>query len=66
MLVIVFFGNPRSDSAREGMSHRPMMTMLIVLAILARSADLHFSLETFSAPTEKEAAVLVPVQLSSL
>src|SRR6202162_1815018 len=35
MLVIVFFSNPRSDSAREGRESPPVMTMpLIVLAVL--------------------------------
>src|SRR5437879_397309 len=38
MLVIVFFGNPRSDTAREGRESPPVMTMpLIVLALLGPS-----------------------------
>jgi NADH-quinone oxidoreductase subunit L len=63
MLVIVFFGNPRSDSAREGRESPPVMTMpLIVLAILATLGGFAFFARNFlKLPTEKEAAVFVPV-----
>src|SRR5438552_5215671 len=61
MLVIVFFGNPRSDSAREGRESPPVMTMpLIVLAILATLGGFTFFARDFlKLPTEKEAAVFV-------
>jgi NADH-quinone oxidoreductase subunit L len=61
MLVIVFFGNPRSDSAREGRESPPVMTMpLIVLAVLATLGGFAFFARNFLAlPTEK--AVFVPV-----
>ena len=63
MLVIVFFSNPRSDSAREGRESPPVMTMpLIVLAILATLGGFAFFARNFlKLPTEKEAAVFVPV-----
>src|SRR5438552_1780805 len=63
MLVIVFFGNPRSESAREGRESPPVMTMpLIVLAILATLGGFAFFARNFlKLPTEKEAAVFVPV-----
>src|SRR5947199_2594480 len=63
MLVIVFFGNPRSDTAREGRESPPVMTMpLIVLAILATLGGFAFFARKFlTLPTEREAAVLVPV-----
>src|SRR6266550_3033462 len=63
MLVIVFFGNPRSDSAREGRESPPVMTMpLIVLAILATLGGFAFFARNFlKLPAEKEAAVFVPV-----
>ncbi len=63
MLVIVFFGNPRSDSASEGRESPPVMTMpLIVLAILATLGGFAFFARNFlKLPTEKEAAVFVPV-----
>src|SRR5215216_2410296 len=62
MLVIVFFGNPRSDSAREGRESPPVMTMpLIVLAILATLGGFAFFARNFlTLPIEKEAAVIVP------
>jgi NADH-quinone oxidoreductase subunit L len=62
MLVIVFFSNPRSDSAREGRESPPVMTMpLIVLAILATLGGFAFFARNFlKLPTEKEAAVFVP------
>jgi NADH-quinone oxidoreductase subunit L len=63
MLVIVFFGNPRSDSAREGRESPPVMTMpLVLLAILATLGGFTFFARKFLAlPTEKEAAALVPL-----
>jgi len=63
MLVIVFFGDPRTDSAREGCESPPVMTMpLIVLAILATLGGFAFFARKFlTLPSEKEAAVLVPV-----
>jgi NADH-quinone oxidoreductase subunit L len=62
MLVIVFFGNARSDSARAGRESPPVMTIpLIVLAILATLGGFAFFARNFLAlPTEK-AAVFVPV-----
>ena len=63
MLVIVFFGSPRSDSAREGRESPPVMTMpLIVLAILATVGGFAFFARNFLAlPTEKGTAPIVPV-----
>src|SRR2546423_972619 len=65
MLVIVFFGNPRSDSAREGRESPPVMTMpLIVLAILATLGGFAFFTRNFlKLPTEKapNAFGVVPV-----
>src|SRR5437763_15464591 len=63
MLVIVFFGNPRSDTAREGRESPPVMTMpLIVLAILATLGGFAFFARNFlTLPIEKEEAVFVPV-----
>src|SRR6266481_3625699 len=63
LLVIVFFGNPRSDGAHEGRESPPVMTMpLIVLAILATLGGFAFFARKFlTLPTEKEAAVIVPV-----
>src|SRR5262245_17429316 len=62
MLVIVFFGNPRSDSAREGHESPPVMTVpLIVLAILATLGGFAFFARNFlTLPTEKQ-TVFVPV-----
>ena len=65
MLVIVFFGNPRSDSAREGRESPPVMTMpLIMLAILATLGGFAFFARKFlTLPTEKgpNAFGVVPV-----
>jgi len=65
MLVTVFFGNPRSDSAREGRESPPVMTMpLIVLAILATLGGFAFFARKFlTLPTEKtpNAFGVVPV-----
>ena len=63
MLVIVFFGNPRSDSAREGRESPPVMTWpLIVLAILATLGGFGFFARNFLVlPVENEVAALVPL-----
>jgi NADH-quinone oxidoreductase subunit L len=63
MFVIVFFGNPRSESARESRESPPVMTTpLIVLAILATLGGFTFFARNFLAlPTEKETTVFVPV-----
>jgi NADH-quinone oxidoreductase subunit L len=63
MLVIVFFGNPRSDHARESHESPPVMTTpLIVLAILATLGGFAFLARNFlTVPTEKNAAIFVPV-----
>jgi len=63
MLVIVFFGDPRSDSAREGRESPPVMTTpLIVLAILATLGGFAFFARNFlKLPAEKETALFVPV-----
>ena len=60
LLVIVFFGNPRSDSAREGTESPLVMTVpLIVLAILAALGGFGFFARNFLAlPNEKEAGCL--------
>src|SRR5438874_3867999 len=62
MVVIVFFGNPRSDSAREGRESPPVMTLpLIALAILATLGGFGFFAQNFLAlPKENEAAAFVP------
>jgi NADH-quinone oxidoreductase subunit L len=65
MLVIVFFGNPRTDIARESRESPPVMTMpLIVLAVLATLGGFAFFARNFlSLPTEKapNAFGVVPV-----
>src|SRR6476659_7730594 len=63
MLVIVFFGSPRTDIARESRESPPVMTMpLIVLAILATLGGFAFFARNFlKLPSEKETAVFVPV-----
>jgi NADH-quinone oxidoreductase subunit L len=63
MLVIVFFGSPHSDNAREGRESSPVMTMpLIVLAILATLGGFAFFARNFlKLPAEKEAVLFVPV-----
>jgi NADH-quinone oxidoreductase subunit L len=62
LLVIVFFGNPRSDSARASRESPPLMTMpLIVLALLATVGGFAFFARHFLAlPVEKELAIVVP------
>jgi NADH-quinone oxidoreductase subunit L len=63
MMVIVFFGNSRSDNAREAHESPPVMTMpLIVLAILATLGGFAFFARNFlKLPTETEATNFVPV-----
>src|SRR3989440_945553 len=55
MLVVVFFGNPRSDRAREGRESPPVMTWpLVILAILATLGGFGFFARNFlSLPVEK-------------
>ena len=62
LLVIVFFVNPRSDSARAGRESPPVMTVpLIVLAFLATLGGFAFFAQNFlTLPVEKEGAILVP------
>ena len=63
MLVVVFFGNPRSNSARESRESPPVMIIpLIVLAVLATLGGFAFFARNFLAlPIEKEVAAFVPV-----
>src|SRR5216117_2860107 len=65
MLVIVFFGKPRTDIARESRESPPVMTMpLIVLAILATLGGFAFFARNFlTLPTDKapNAFGVVPV-----
>ncbi len=63
LLVIVFFGKPRSEAAREsGESPLVMTGPLIVLALLATIGGFAFFARKFLAlPIEKEAAIFVPV-----
>jgi NADH-quinone oxidoreductase subunit L len=62
LLVIVFFGKPRSEAAREsGESPLVMTGPLIVLALLATIGGFAFFARRFLAlPIEKEAAIFVP------
>src|SRR6266508_4485029 len=62
MLVIVFFGTPHSDIARESRESPPVMTVpLIVLALLATFGGFAFFARNFLAlPVEKEVAIVVP------
>src|SRR5438477_244341 len=62
LLVIVFFGQARSESARESReSPLVMMMPLIVLATLAASGGFAFFARNFVAlPAQKEVSVLVP------
>ncbi len=62
MLVIVFFGRPRSDIARNSRESPPVMTVpLIVLALLATFGGFAFFARNFLAlPVEKEVAIVVP------
>ena len=62
LLVIGFFGNPRSDSARASRESPPVMTVpLIVLAFLATLGGFAFFARNFlTLPVDKEVAILVP------
>src|SRR2546427_1964612 len=62
MLVIAFFGNPRSDIARESRESPPVMTVpLIVLTLLATLGGFAFFARNFlTLPVEKEVAIIVP------
>jgi NADH-quinone oxidoreductase subunit L len=62
MLVIVFFGNPRSNSSREARESSPVMTWpLVILAILATLGGFGFFARNFLAlPTENAAPAFVP------
>jgi NADH-quinone oxidoreductase subunit L len=62
MLVIVFFGRPRSDMARNSRESPPVMTVpLIVLALLATFGGFAFFARKFLVlPVEKEVAIVVP------
>ncbi len=63
LLVIVFFGKPRSDITRESGESPPVMTApLIVLAVLATVGGFAFFARNFlTLPIEKEVAILVPI-----
>jgi NADH-quinone oxidoreductase subunit L len=62
MLVIVFFGNARSDIARESRESPLVMTVpLIVLALLATLGGFAFFARSFlTLPVEREVAIFVP------
>ena len=62
MLIIVFFGKPRSDIARESRESPAVMTVpLIVLAVLATLGGFAFFAQKFlTLPVEKEVAMVVP------
>ena len=63
LLVIVFFGDTRSEAARQSKESPPVMTgPLIVLAILAALGGFGFFARNFLAlPIETEGASMVPV-----
>src|SRR5213078_854528 len=63
MLVIVFFGRPRSDIARNSRESPPVMTVpLIALALLATLGGFAFFARNFlTLPVEKGVAIIVPV-----
>jgi len=62
LLVIVFFGQARSESARESRESPPVMTVpLIVLATLATLGGFAFFARNFvTVPIEREVAIFVP------
>jgi NADH-quinone oxidoreductase subunit L len=62
LVVVVFFGKPRSDIARESRESPLVMTApLIVLALLATFGGFAFFARNFLAlPIEKEVAIFVP------
>ena len=63
MLVIVFFGKPRTDIARKSRESPAIMTVpLIVLALLATFGGFaFFARNLLTLPVEKEVAIVVPV-----
>jgi len=63
MLVIVFFGKPRTDIARESRESPAIMTVpLIVLALLATFGGFaFFARNLLTLPVEQEVAIVVPV-----
>src|SRR5881398_2264326 len=63
MVVIVFFGNSRSDTAREARESPRVMTLpLVVLAILATLGGFGFFARNFlMLPVENEMAAFVPL-----
>jgi NADH-quinone oxidoreductase subunit L len=63
LVVIAFFGKPRSDAARESKESSSVTTgPLIVLAVLATIGGFAFFARNFlTLPVEKEAAIFVPV-----
>jgi NADH-quinone oxidoreductase subunit L len=62
MLVIVFFGNPRTDAARESRESPAVMTVpLVVLALLATLGGFAFFARNFlPLPVEQHGAIIVP------
>jgi len=62
LLVIAFFGKPRSDIARESRESPPVMTVpLIVLAFMATVSGFAFFAQNFLTLTaEREVAIFVP------
>ena len=62
MLVLVFFGSPRTDTVRQSHESPPVMTLpLIVLALLATLGGFGFFARNFLAlPTEEHVAMFVP------
>src|SRR5213596_672954 len=62
LLVIVFFGKPRSEVARESRESPGVMTVpLIALALLATFGGFSFFARKFLAlPVEREVAIVVP------
>src|SRR5205809_6348007 len=62
LLVIAFFGKPRSDIARESRESPPVMTVpLIVLAFMATVGGFAFFAQNFlTLPAEREVAIFVP------
>ena len=62
LLAVVFFGDSRSEAARESSESPPVMTgPLIVLALLAAFGGFAFFARNFLAlPREKEVVLLVP------
>jgi len=63
MLVILFFGKPRTDIARESRESPAIMTVpLIVLALLATFGGFaFFARNLLTLPVEQEVAIVVPV-----